>query len=105
MAVARPPVELAGLLEIRGLGIFCFPNARQAQVRLVCDLAKPGDIERLPEPRRCEYLGVRNRRIDVAPFEASAVVRIRIAAYSAAGGSDPATGVRQHYAPGFRDGG
>ncbi len=47
--VVRPARELAGLIEIRGLGIFNCDFAPQAIVGLVVDLAAP-DAERLPPP-------------------------------------------------------
>ncbi len=52
--VVRPARELAGLIEIRGLGIFNCDFAPQAIVGLVVDLAAP-EAERLPPP---EALGV-----------------------------------------------
>jgi HPr kinase/phosphorylase len=45
----RPAAELAGLIEIRGLGIRRCAFAEQAVVGLVVDLAAP-DSERLPPP-------------------------------------------------------
>lgn len=47
--VVRLTRELAGLIEIRGLGIFNCDFAPQAIVGLVVDLAAP-DAERLPPP-------------------------------------------------------
>jgi serine kinase of HPr protein (carbohydrate metabolism regulator) len=47
--VVRPARELAGLIEVRGLGIFSCDFASQAVVGLVVDLAAP-DAERLPPP-------------------------------------------------------
>jgi serine kinase of HPr protein (carbohydrate metabolism regulator) len=47
--VVRPARELAGLIEVRGLGIFNCDFAPQAIVGLVVDLAAP-DAERLPPP-------------------------------------------------------
>ena len=102
---AHPPPVLAGRLEVRGVGIVRLPYLDGVPLGLICDLGGPGGIERLPEPGWCAYLGVRIRRIDVAPFEASAVVSVRIAAYAAAGESEPASGARPHCAPGYRDGG
>src|SRR3954471_2649540 len=47
--VVRPARELAGLIEIRGLGIRRCEFAQQALVRLVVDLCAD-DAERLPPP-------------------------------------------------------
>jgi HPr kinase/phosphorylase len=47
--MVRPAVELAGLIEIRGLGIRRIDHASEAVVGLVVDLVAP-DAERLPPP-------------------------------------------------------
>jgi HPr kinase/phosphorylase len=47
--VVRPARELAGLIEIRGLGIRCCDFAEQAVVGLVVDLSA-ADAERMPAP-------------------------------------------------------
>jgi HPr kinase/phosphorylase len=62
----RPTRELAGLLEIRGLGIRRCDYAAEAVVGLVVDLAAP-DAERLPPPHALEIdlSGVKLPRIPV----------------------------------------
>jgi HPr kinase/phosphorylase len=90
--VARSPEPLSGRLEVRGLGILSFPPVDDVPIRLICDLGNPAAIERLPVPGVCAYLGVRIHRMDVAPFEASASAKVRLAAYAAACKADPATG-------------
>ena len=65
-------------------------------VRLVGDIVYAGPVERLPSPAWSEYLGIRIPQVAVAPFEQSAVAKLRIAAYDAAGQADPATGARRH---------
>ena len=64
--VVRPARELAGLIEIRGLGIFSCDFAPQAIVGLVVDLAAP-DAERLPPPEalRVQICGIEIPRIPV----------------------------------------
>jgi len=47
---ARPPAGLAGLLEVRGLGILRFAHLPQARLRLAVTL-RP-DPARLPDPSR-----------------------------------------------------
>ena len=101
--VARPPEALAGRLEVRGVGVCVLPQAGAAPLKLVCDLGGPDRIQRLPKPGWCEYLGVRIRRMDVAPFEASAAVKLRVAAYSAVGRRDPVSGARIACEAGLRD--
>lgn len=61
--VASAPEALAGLLEVRGLGIVrtgCIPNARLALVVAL------GDAERLPRPERDRGLDLPCVRIDAA---------------------------------------
>jgi len=64
--VVRPARELAGLIEVRGLGIFSCDFAPQAIVGLVVDLAAP-DAERLPPPEalRVQICGIETPKIPV----------------------------------------
>ena len=66
--VARPPRELEGLIEVRGLGIRQCPFVAEAPVGLVIDLCAP-DGERLPPPEalRTILLGIEIARIPVEP--------------------------------------
>ena len=65
--VVRPVGELAGLIEIRGLGIRSCPFAEEAVVGLVVDLSAT-DAERLPPPQALltEVCGAKIPRIPVA---------------------------------------
>jgi hypothetical protein len=45
---ARPPASIAGLMELRGLGIVALPHARSAVLALAVRLN--GQQKRLPEP-------------------------------------------------------
>lgn len=87
--VASAPAEIAGMLEVRGLGIFRFDCLASAPVALVCDLSKAEDIERMPEPYRCQDLHPDTQTatpaIRLAPFEASAPDKVRIALRQAIG--------------------
>jgi HPr kinase/phosphorylase len=67
--IARAPRELAGLLEIRGLGIRRLPYEPAAVIRLVVDLAAAA--ERMPPATatETEIEGVRLPRLAVAPGE------------------------------------
>lgn len=46
----RPAPALAGMIEIRGLGIRCCDHVTDAAVGLIVDLAA-GDADRLPDPK------------------------------------------------------
>jgi HPr kinase/phosphorylase len=64
--MVRPAENLAGLLEVRGLGIRRLPFAGEGPVALVVDL-DADDAARLPESRSLEATlnGVKLRRIPV----------------------------------------
>lgn len=47
---ASAPVELKGMLEVRGLGIMRVPAVEMAEVVLIADLVASGTVERLPDP-------------------------------------------------------
>ena len=66
--LVRPARELAGLIEVRGLGIRRLPYEPVAVVGLVVDLAAP-DGDRLPSPasRRVTIDGIELSRLAVAP--------------------------------------
>jgi serine kinase of HPr protein (carbohydrate metabolism regulator) len=68
-----PPEPLAGLIEMRGLGILPEPARRLAEVRLVVRCLDSNDaLERLPERDTRVLLGVTLPKVAVRPFEASA---------------------------------
>jgi len=66
--LVRPAPELAGLIEVRGLGIRRLPHEPVAVVGLVVDLAAP-DGERLPAAASGRVIieGVELARLAVAP--------------------------------------
>ncbi len=73
------PAALAGLLEVRGLGIARVPHVARAPLRLVVDLETEAGIERLPEPRCCTIEGVVLPLITLYPFATSAAAKLRLA--------------------------
>lgn len=83
---ARAPRELAGLLEVRGVGILPVPHAADAPLALVADLVGSGEADRLPEPQTVLLCGLPVPRVAIAPFEASAPAKLRLAASAAAAG-------------------
>ena len=76
--VARPAQMLAGLLEIRGIGIVRLPYEPSAVVGLVVDLG--GDSERLPAAEDAEAVvgGIRIPRLAVAPTSTDLPARVRL---------------------------
>lgn len=79
--VVLPAPELAGMLEIRGIGIVQCPYAAEVPLALIVDLVPTAQIERLPEPvsARFEALGVLVPRVDIDPRQPSATARVRAA--------------------------
>ena len=73
------PTAIAGLLEVRGVGILRVPSVPSAILRLVVTLVPSKAIERLPDPRRCLLLDCTIPEIALAPFEASAAAKLRLA--------------------------
>jgi HPr kinase/phosphorylase len=65
--LVRPAESLAGLIEVRGIGIMRLPYEPSAVVGLVVDLA--ADAERLPDPqhRQVQISGISLPRLAVAP--------------------------------------
>jgi HPr kinase/phosphorylase len=78
--LVRPAAALAGLVEVRGLGIRCLPYEPVALAGLVVDLGGPG-ADRLPDPanQQAEIAGVALPRLAVAdPDRALALVLARL---------------------------
>lgn len=85
--VASAPQALAGLLEARGVGLMRLPAAEAVRLALVVDLVAAPEVERLPDPDTAVVLNVALPRIALAPFEASAAAKLRLAARAAATGA------------------
>ncbi len=83
----RAPARIAGHLEVRGLGLVTVPSVDHAPLVLVADLALAADIERLPEPQSVTLAGVEVAMIRIAPFEASATAKLRLAVKTVACGT------------------
>ncbi|WP_138380887.1 HPr kinase/phosphorylase [Luteithermobacter gelatinilyticus] len=78
--IARPAENIAGLMEVRGVGLVHMAYKKQAGLDLVLDLkAERSAIERLPEAAYFERLGVRLPRLEFYAFEVSAVAKLRCA--------------------------
>ena len=77
--VASAPPRLAGMIEVRGVGVARLPSIARARVGMVIDLVDDGAVDRLPEPAVCTLLGVDVRLLRLAPLAASAAAKIRLA--------------------------
>ncbi len=83
----RAPAAIAGKMEARGLGILRVPTVPGAPLSLVVELVAPERIERLPEPEFCTLLGLSVPLLRLAPFEASAPAKLRLALKAYAAGA------------------
>jgi len=103
--VVRPARELAGLIEIRGLGIRRCDFAKEAIVGLVVDLCAD-DAERLPPPEAllARIYGVEIPRIPVSTGHSAlplvvAALTTTDGAYSTRPSADCLKGIGNHISP------
>jgi serine kinase of HPr protein (carbohydrate metabolism regulator) len=76
--LATAPATIAGKMEVRGLGIVDVPAIGDAPVALIVDLFTPAD--RMPlEPLRRAIAGIDVPVAKIAPFEASAPIKVKLA--------------------------
>ncbi len=92
--LVRPADTLAGLIEVRGAGLFRLDHEPRAVVGLVVDLGA-ADAERLPETRQATLEAVKLPRLAVAEGVAAlpgvlALLTLSLAAIDAAIDSGPA---------------
>lgn len=75
------PETLAGLIEVRGLGIREMPSIARARLVLVCDLAAADQVPRMPPDPwdRTALAGIEIPSLKLAPFEASAPLKLKMA--------------------------
>ena len=75
--IANAPATIAGMIEVRGLGIVSFPCVSHMPVALAVELT--GEVERLPQtPLTAQVAGVVLPLMKVAPFEASAPIKVEL---------------------------
>jgi len=77
--LVRAPAAVAGLIEVRGVGILRVDYLDEAPLALVVDLVPSTEVERIPDDRFEVVLGLPIRVIALAPFEVSAVAKLRLA--------------------------
>lgn len=79
---ASAPAALAGLLEVRGLGIVKLGRGQllaRAPLVLLVDLVPAEQIERMPDAAMESLSGLDLPVLRLAPFEASALAKLHIA--------------------------
>lgn len=71
---ARAPDNIAGKMEIRGLGIVDMPHSSDLPLALVIRLG--AIVERLPLPQTTEVCGMAVPMVELAGLEASAPIKV-----------------------------
>jgi serine kinase of HPr protein (carbohydrate metabolism regulator) len=77
--MVRAPTTIAGLFEVRGLGVLRLDALEEAPVGLIAELVPANRIERMPPRRTRTILGIAVPLIEIAPFAASAGAKLRLA--------------------------
>lgn len=77
--IAKPPKQITGLLEIRGLGIVKINYKPLGIISLIFRMTSSGDIERLPKIKNWSMHGIILPLFPLDPFSASACAKVRIA--------------------------
>jgi len=77
---AEAPATIRGKLEVRGLGILTVPSLERADLTLIADLSASEKVARFPDPEpQTELLGLSLPLLLLAPFEASAPIKLLLA--------------------------
>jgi HPr kinase/phosphorylase len=78
---ASAPPTIAGKIEVRGLGIMQVPFLPEAELVLVCDLVGSKGVPRMPleSAKTMVIAGVPLPTLRLAPFEASAPLKLKMA--------------------------
>ena len=77
--LARVPDSIAGLIEVRGLGIHSLQYRSSIYLSLIVDLVASIQVERLPDPVVETIEGVAIPRLLLDPFEHSAPLKLLLA--------------------------
>ena len=78
--IGKAPQNLRGLLEVRGVGIVCYPYAEKAAIDMVVNLqSERENIERMPIMAKDVILGLEINKIDLYAEENSAPDKIMAA--------------------------
>jgi HPr kinase/phosphorylase len=83
---ASAPSTIAGKIEVRGLGIMQVPFVADAELVLICELVSGKDVPRMPpeSEEKTVIAGVPVPTLKLAPFEASAPLKLKMALLRAA---------------------
>jgi HPr kinase/phosphorylase len=87
--IATAPPAIAGLLEIRGIGVVRVAVAEMAPLLMIAELTTANAIERMPQARFETVLGLAVPLLALAAFEASAAAKLRFLRRALAAGPLP----------------
>ena len=76
--IAHAPKTIKDLLEVRGIGILKIGGALQAELGVVINLVTAEQVERLPEDKSIELLGISVPLSHLTPLEASSPAKVRL---------------------------
>ncbi len=77
-AILSAPARIAGLIEVRGLGILRFYHVT-APLALCIELVGSDAVDRMPEPDAELFLGRKVPLVRLHPFELSAPIKVELA--------------------------
>lgn len=85
--IVSAPAAIAGLIEVRGRGLLKVPCERWGVLRLIIDLARPQEIERMPNESELwtEFCGDRLPCQPIAIGDPSGPLIVETAAFAAHG--------------------
>ncbi len=73
---ARAPAEIAGRMEVRGIGIVAMPHVGDVPVALIVRI--DGQVERMPDRRIRRVAGVEVPQMQIEAFHASAPIKVEM---------------------------
>ncbi len=76
---ASAPAALAGMIEVRGLGVMRMSAVPRTFISLIIVLVERDAVERMPEPMTCRLLGVEAPLMHLHGKSASAAAWVRLA--------------------------
>ncbi len=71
------PDNIAGKLEVRGVGIYEFDYIKKSKIDLCIELcASREDVERMPQEENINFLGISITKLKIYPFDCSTICKI-----------------------------
>ena len=89
----RSPAAIAGVMEVRGVGIVPMPFRTEAKLRLIVDLVSREDVPRMPaEGTTAQLLGLAVPLCRLHAFDATTPAKIGLLLHQAIAAADPPAG-------------